>query len=82
MSERILFIGGEQDGVYNRISETADKMELFVYPKIDFKNISGIVTLNRKPLRTEIYHRKSFDDVECFYLEGLTDDKIIAKLPK
>jgi hypothetical protein len=82
MPKRILFIGGEQDGAYNRISETKDKMELFVYPKIDFKNFSGIVTLNAKPIRKEIYHRRRFGDREYFCLEGLTDDKILAKSTK
>jgi len=82
MLKRILFIGGEQDGAYNRISETKDKMELLVYPKIDFKNFFGIVTFKTKPVRTDIYHRKRFGNVECFCLGGLTDDEILAKLPK
>ncbi len=82
MSKRILFIGGEQDGIYNSIRETKDKVELAVCPKIDFKNLFGIVTLNTKPLRTEIYHRKRFGDVECFYLEGMTDDEILTNISK
>ena len=82
MLRRILFIGGEQDGAYNRIGETKDKMELSVYPKIDFRNLFGIVTLNTKPRRTEVYPRKRIGNVECFCLEGMTDDEILAKLPK
>ena len=82
MFKRILFIGGEQSGVYNNVRETRDKIELSVYPKIDFKNLFGIVTLDTRPLRTEVYHKKRFGDVECFCLEGLTNDEILAKIPK
>ena len=80
MSERILFIGGEQDGAYNRVRETKDKMEISVYPKLDFSKFFGILTLDRRPVRTEIYHRKRFGDAECFCLEGMTDDEISAKI--
>ncbi len=82
MSKRILFIGGGQDGVYNNIGETKDKIELAVHPKIDFKNLFGIVTLDTRPIRTEVYHRRRFGDVECFCLEGMTNDEILAKIPK
>ncbi len=57
-------------------------MEIPIYPKLDFRKFFGIVTLDRRPIRTEIYHRKRFGDVECFCLEGMTDDEILAKIPK
>ena len=82
MLKRILFIGGEQDGAYNNVRETKDKIEIPVHPKIDFKNLFGIVTLNTQPLRREVYHKKRFGDVECFCLEGMTDNEILAKIPK
>ncbi len=82
MYKRILFIGGEQDGAYNSVRETKDKAEIPVHQKIDFKNLFGIVTLDTRPIKTEIYHRRRFGDVECFCLEGMTNDEILAKIPK
>ncbi len=80
--KRILFIGGEQDGAFNSINETKDKVEIPVYPKLDFKKFFGIVTVDTRPIRIEVYHRKRLGDVEFFCLEGMTNDEILAKIPK
>ena len=80
MSERILLNYDEQNAPYNPERETKDKMEISVYPKLDFSNFFGILTLDRQPVRTEIYHRKTFGDAECFCLEGMTDDEISANI--
>lgn len=82
MSERILFIGGEQDGMYNRVSERIDEVKRDVYPKLDLKSLTGIIRRLPEPLRTEIYRRKRFNNIECFCLEGMTDDEILAKILK
>ncbi len=82
MYKRILCIGGIQDGNYISIRETKDRIELPVHQKIDFKNLFGIVTLDTRPLRTDVYHKKRFSDMEYFCLEGMTNDEILAKIPK
>jgi hypothetical protein len=82
MYKRFLCIGGEQDGHFVEVREPKQEIRVCVYPKIDFRKLSGIVTLNTQPIRTEIYHRKRFDNKEYFCLEDMTDEEIIEKLSK
>ena len=82
MLERILFIGGEQDGIYNLVRKTKEKVVIPIYTKFDFKKFFGIVTVNIQPVRTEVYYRKRIDDIEYFCLEGMSENQILSKLSR
>lgn len=82
MYKQFLCVGGEQDGHYIKVREPEQMIELSVYPKINFRNFFGIITLKTQPVRIEIYRRKKIGDDEYFCLEALTDDEIITKLSR
>ena len=80
MLEHILFIGGEQDNVYNRVKKTNEKVVIPIYPKFDFKKFFSIVTINIQPVRTEVYSRRRIGNIEYFCLEGMSEDEILSKI--
>jgi hypothetical protein len=76
MLEKILFIGGEQDGRYNSVRRTQNRVAISVYRPLDFTTLTGIVSLDRRPIRIDEYVRTEIDGVGCFCLENLSSDEI------